>query len=95
MYNHTMYMIKRYNCEYYRGNVIVCYGLNHNFHRHPDDIDLFSGGLSEKIPVGAATGPTFACIIATQFKNIKVADRFWYENYNTYTGFTPSKKIYV
>lgn len=62
------------------------------FCRHPDDIDLFSGGISEKIPAGAATGPTFACIIATQFKNIKVGDRFWYENYHPSTGFTPSKK---
>ena len=65
--------------------------LTFDLSRHPDDIDLFSGGISEKIPMGAATGPTFACIIATQFKNIKVADRFWYENYNPYTGFTLSK----
>lgn len=56
--------------------------------RHPDDIDLWSGGISEyKLP-GSVIGPTFACIIARQFSNIRKGDRFWYENKEFPSSFT-------
>ncbi|XP_029656077.1 peroxidase-like protein isoform X2 [Octopus sinensis] len=59
-----------------------------SIYSHPDDIDLFSGGLSENPIRGGIVGPTFACIIGRQFHLIKVGDRFWYERNDPTVGFT-------
>jgi peroxidase len=54
--------------------------INSNlFFRHVDDIDLFSGGLSERPFDGGLVGQTFGCIIGLQFQKFKNCDRFWYE----------------
>ena len=53
-----------------------------------EDIDLFSAGLAEKPVVGGLVGPTFACIIAQMFRNLRKGDRFWYENPFVESGFT-------
>lgn len=62
--------------------------LYSKLYKHVDDIDLWSGGISERRMSGAQIGPTFACIIARQFANIKRGDRFWYENPNFASSFT-------
>ena len=53
------------------------------------DVDLWSGGVSEKPLPGSMIGPTFACVIATQMSYIRSGDRFWYELPNQPSSFTP------
>ncbi|KAK4874945.1 hypothetical protein RN001_014305 [Aquatica leii] len=62
-----------------------------SIYAHFDDIDLFSGGLAEKPVRGGLVGPTFACIIAQQFINLRKGDRFWYENGDFESSLTPAQ----
>ena len=45
-------------------------------------------GISERSVEGGLVGPTFGCIIANQFENLRKCDRFWYETRQKKLGFT-------
>lgn len=62
-----------------------------SIYKSVDDIDLFTGGVSENPLPGARVGPLFACIIGLQFKALKYADRFYYENDVENAKFTPEQ----
>jgi hypothetical protein len=57
-------------------------------YEHPDDIDLYVGGLSESPASGAVVGPTFGCLLGLQFRDLKKGDRFYYENGPSPTAFS-------
>jgi peroxidase len=57
-----------------------------NIYGHPDNVELFVGGIAEEPVSGARLGPTFMCIIADQFRRIRDGDRFWYENPDVFTS---------
>ena len=52
---------------------------------------LLPGGLSETPLHGGLVGPTFACIIGIQFRNLRKCDRFWYEGGNPLIRFTEAQ----
>lgn len=47
---------------------------------HVNDIDLWTGLISEYPVQGGTFGATAACIAAKQFRDLKFGDRFYYEN---------------
>ena len=53
----------------------------------PKTVELWVGGLAEEPIPGGVIGPTFACIFAITFGNLRDGDRFWYEN----NIFTPAQ----
>ncbi|XP_067682800.1 peroxidase-like isoform X2 [Haliotis asinina] len=59
-----------------------------SLYRSPSDIDLFSGGISERPVPGGLLGNTFSCIVGRQFELFKIGDRFWYETDDKEVGFT-------
>ena len=65
-----------------------------NFYRNQvNDVDLYIGGLSEEPVSGGLLGPTFTCILARQFRDIKNGDRLWHENGGTNRVFDGGKNL--
>lgn len=58
---------------------------------HPDDVDLFAAAILERPLPGGALGPTFACVVAAQFRKLRVGDRFWYERFDPVVGFSKAQ----
>uniref|UniRef100_A0A8C3W6L5 Thyroid peroxidase n=1 Tax=Catagonus wagneri TaxID=51154 RepID=A0A8C3W6L5_9CETA len=54
-------------------------------YQHPDNIDVWLGGLAESFLPGARTGPLFACIIGKQLRALRDGDWFWWENPAVFT----------
>uniref|UniRef100_A0A8C5EGH1 Eosinophil peroxidase-like n=1 Tax=Gouania willdenowi TaxID=441366 RepID=A0A8C5EGH1_GOUWI len=50
-----------------------------------DNIDLWLGGMTEPFVRGGRVGPLFACLISTQFQNLRQGDRHWWENKGVFT----------
>ncbi|NXK89318.1 PERE peroxidase, partial [Formicarius rufipectus] len=46
----------------------------------PKNIDIWIGALAEPFVKGGRVGPLMACLIGTQFRNIRDGDRFWWQN---------------
>ena len=58
---------------------------------HVDDIDLFSGGMSEPPFEGGLVGETFSRMIGLQLHRVKYGDRFFFDNQITHFGFTDGR----
>ena len=60
--------------------------------RSPQDIDLFTGALTETAVAGGGVGPTLDCLLGDQFGKLKFGDRFWYQGVDN--GFTSGRLAY-
>ena len=57
-------------------------------YRNVNDIDLYPAAIAEDpLDSDALLGPTFSCIIGTQFRNLKYGDRFFFSHRTTKINF--------
>ncbi len=49
-------------------------------YEHPDDVDLFAGGLAEEPYWDGAVGRTFSHVLAWQFRALMLGDRFFFSH---------------
>lgn len=47
--------------------------------RKPENVDVYTGALSEPPLDGAIVGPLIACLLTDQFLRLKRGDSHWYE----------------
>lgn len=48
-------------------------------HRTAEDVDVYSGALSEPPLDGSIVGPLLSCLVSDQFLRLKKGDSHWYE----------------
>jgi len=60
-----------------------------------DDIDLWSAGVAENTLPGAMVGETFACLLGRSFKDLKIGDRFFYDNGGLPSSFSPAQLLQI
>jgi len=60
-------------------------------YRHPDDVDLYAGGVAEKHFPDSLLGPTWWCIVGFQFQRLKLSDRYFYTLGNQHHSFTQAQ----
>ncbi|KAM4845078.1 myeloperoxidase [Thomomys bottae] len=46
----------------------------------PNNIDIWMGGVAEPLEHSGRVGKLLACLIGTQFRNLRDGDRFWWQN---------------
>ncbi|KFQ16207.1 Myeloperoxidase, partial [Leptosomus discolor] len=51
----------------------------------PDNIDLWIGAIAEPVVPQGRVGPLLACLLGTQFRNLRDGDRFWWEKPGVFT----------
>ena len=61
-------------------------------YKHPDDIDFFVGGMSEKPVAPGLLGWTFLCVVGDQFARARKGDRFFYDLGGQPGSFNASEK---
>ncbi|XP_058457785.1 myeloperoxidase-like [Malaya genurostris] len=54
----------------------------------PDNVDVYSGALSEPPVKGGVVGPLLTCLLGDQFVRLKQGDSFWYERKKGLQRFT-------
>lgn len=67
--------VLEYGCtSFYFTFILLMQGYS-ELYDSPEDIDLWSAGITEIPLPGAMVGPTFACIMGRSFHNLKRGDR--------------------
>lgn len=56
--------------------------------RKPENVDVYTGALSEPPLKGSAVGPLLSCILTDQFLRLKRGDSHWYERRKGPQSFT-------
>lgn len=60
-----------------------------SIYRSYEDVDLLIGGTLERHETDALVGPTFLCINLIQFHDLRMGDRYFFENGKQPYPFTP------
>ncbi|XP_055533803.1 myeloperoxidase [Wyeomyia smithii] len=53
--------------------------LMQHIYKDPENVDMYSGALSEPPIKGGIAGPLLTCLLGDQFVRLKQGDSFWYE----------------